>query len=158
VWLNGVLSHRFVTPALLAFVPRITPNQVTLLAFAVGVAAGSFALGAPLVAGLLLALASVLDRSDGEVARLTHRSSVYGGYLDALLDRATDGIVLTGALIYLATDAHLEDHLGSAQVPLALVVGCAALVAHLLVSYTTAKAAVDVGHRYHGRYRRRPRS
>ena len=149
--LNRTLSQRTVTPALLALFPRITPNQVTLVAFAVAVvAAAGFVVGAPIAAALLLWLASVLDGSDGEVARLTYRSSPYGGVLDAVLDRAADGIVFTGAAIYLATDAHLGDLLGGAQVPLALSVSGAALVGHLLVSYTTAKAAIDLGHRYRG--------
>ena len=149
--LNRVLSQRVVTPALLALVPRITPNQVTLVAFAVAVAAAAgFAVGAPIAAALLVVLASVLDGSDGEVARLTYRSSPYGAFLDAVLDRAADGILFTGVAIYLATNADLGDLLGGAQVPLAGAVGGAALVGHLLVSYTTAKAAVDLGHRYRG--------
>jgi choline kinase/phosphoglycolate phosphatase-like HAD superfamily hydrolase/phosphatidylglycerophosphate synthase len=150
--LNRILSQRAVTPALLALFPRITPNQVTLIAFAVTVAAAAgFALGAPIAAALLVALASVLDGSDGEVARLTYRSSPYGAFLDAVLDRAADGILFTGAAIYLATDSDLGALLGGAQVPLALSVSGAALVGHLLVSYTTAKAAIDLGHRYRGR-------
>jgi choline kinase/phosphoglycolate phosphatase-like HAD superfamily hydrolase/phosphatidylglycerophosphate synthase len=153
VRLNGVFSQWVVTPALLAIFARITPNQVTLIAFAIAVAAAAgFAMGAPVVAGLLVALASVLDRSDGEVARLTYRSSVYGGFLDAVLDRAADGILFTGAAIYLATDTHLRDLLGAAQVPLAISVSGAALVGHLLVSYTTAKAAVDLDHCYRGTF------
>lgn len=149
--LNRTLSQRVVTPALLALFPRITPNQVTLIAFAVAVAAAAgFAVGAPIAAALLLSLASVLDGSDGEVARLTYRSSPYGAFLDAVLDRAADGVLFTGAAIYLATDAHLGDLLGGAQVPLALSVSGAALVGHLLVSYTTAKAGLDLGHRYRG--------
>ena len=149
--LNRSLSQRVVTPALLAVFPGITPNQVTLMAFAVAVAAAtSFSVGAPIAAAGLVALASVLDGSDGEVARLTYRSSTYGGFLDAVLDRAADGILFTGAAIYLATDAHLGALLGGAQVPLVLWVSGAALVGHLLVSYTTAKAALDLDHLYRG--------
>src|SRR4051794_1435952 len=149
--LNRTLSQRVVTPALLALFPRITPNQVTLIAFAVVVAAAAgFSVGAPVAAALLVALASVLDGSDGEVARLTYRSSRYGAFLDAVLDRAADGILFTGAAIYLATDSHLGAVLGGALVPIAVSVSGAALVGHLLVSYTTAKAAVDLGHRYRG--------
>ena len=147
--LNRTLSQRVVTPALLALFPRITPNQVTVIAFAVAVAAAAgFSVGAPIAAALLVALASVLDGSDGEVARLTYRSSPYGAFLDAVLDRAADGILFTGAAIYLATDTHLGALLGGAQVPLVLSVSGAALLGHL--SYTTAKAAIDLGHRYRG--------
>src|SRR4051794_1485931 len=150
--LNRTLSQRVVTPALLAVFPRITPNQVTLIAFAVVVAAAAgFSVGAPLAAALLVALASVLDGSDGEVARLTYRSSPYGAFLDAVLDRAADGLLFTGAAIYLATDSDLGALFGGAPVALAVAVSGAALVGHLLVSYTTAKAAIDLGHRYRGR-------
>ncbi len=149
--LNRTLSQRVVTPALLALFPRITPNQVTVSAFVVTVAAAiGFSMGAPIVAALLVALASVLDGSDGEVARLTYRSSPYGAFFDAVLDRAADGILFTGVAIYLATDTQLGALLGGAQVPLVLAVSGAALVGHLLVSYTTAKAAIDLDHRYHG--------
>ncbi|MGH7912099.1 MAG: NTP transferase domain-containing protein, partial [Candidatus Dormibacteraceae bacterium] len=149
--LNRTLSQRMVTPALLALFPRITPNQVTLLAFAVMVAAAAaFAVRTPVVAALLLAFSSVLDGSDGEVARLTYRSSTYGAFLDAVLDRLSDGLVFTGAAVYLATDTHLGALLGGSQVPLAVSVSGAALVGHLLVSYTTAKSALDLGHRYRG--------
>jgi choline kinase len=77
--LNRRLSQRVVTPALLALFPRVTPNQVTLIAFAVAVAAAvGFAVGAPIVAALLVALVSVLDGSDGEspVTPLVQSASV----------------------------------------------------------------------------------
>src|SRR3954465_16037096 len=69
--LNRRLSQRVVTPALLAVFPRMSPNRVTLMAFAVvGAGAAGFALGGPIAAALLVALASGLDASDGGVARL----------------------------------------------------------------------------------------
>lgn len=150
--INRRISQRVVTPALLALWPGVTPNQVTLVAFGTAVAAAAaMAAGAPVVAAALVALASVLDGSDGEVARLTHRTSRYGGFLDAVLDRAADGLLFTGVAVLLATDARLGDLLGGAQAAVALWLTGTALVGHLLVSYTTAKAAVDLGHRYRGR-------
>ncbi|MCX7619485.1 MAG: NTP transferase domain-containing protein [Acidimicrobiales bacterium] len=148
---NRVLSQRVVTPVLLR-AGHLTPNQVTLVAFAAAlVAALMFAAGAPVAAALLVWLASVLDGSDGEVARLTYRSSPYGGFLDATLDRAADSLLLTGAGIYLARSASLAELLGALQVPVALGITGLAITGHLLVSYTSAKAAVDLGHRYEGR-------
>src|SRR5690606_27557585 len=62
---NRVLSQRFATPALLR-VRNLTPNQVTLVAFAVAIAAtAAFAAGAPVLAALLVWSSSVLDGSDG---------------------------------------------------------------------------------------------
>jgi choline kinase/phosphoglycolate phosphatase-like HAD superfamily hydrolase/phosphatidylglycerophosphate synthase len=148
---NRVLSQRIVTPSLLRAVPRITPNQVTLLAFAAAVAAsGAFVLQAPVLAAVLVVAATVLDGSDGEVARLARRSSPFGGFFDAVLDRVADGLLFTGAAIYLASSGDLHDLFASAQVPVAVGVVGVALVGHLLVSYTTAKARIDLGHRYRG--------
>ena len=148
---NRAMSQRLLTPALLAARPQITPNQITLAAFAAAVAAASaFAAHAPLLAAVLVTLASVLDGSDGEVARLAHRSSRFGGFFDAVLDRVADGLLFTGATIYLATSDDIADLFGSSRVSMTVAVCGLALVGHLLVSYTTAKAAVDLGHRYHG--------
>lgn len=147
---NRLLSQRVATPALLR-VRDLTPNQVTLIAFAVAVAAAvAFAFGAPVVAALLVWLASVLDGSDGEVARLTYRSSRFGGFLDATLDRAADSLLFAGAAIYLARSDALADLLGPAHLVVALAAANLAITGHLLVSYTTAKAAVDLRHRYEG--------
>lgn len=92
----------------------------------------------------------MLDGSDGEIARLTHRSSRFGGFFDAVLDRVGDGLVFAGAAIYLATSGDLGDLFGSAVAVITIAVSGVALVGHLLVSYTTAKAAVDLDHRYGG--------
>jgi choline kinase/phosphoglycolate phosphatase-like HAD superfamily hydrolase/phosphatidylglycerophosphate synthase len=149
--LNRAVSQRFVTPVLLRVFPSITPNQVTIAAFAVALAAAAaLAAHAPVVAAVLITAASVLDGSDGEIARMAHRSSRFGSFFDAVLDRAVDGLLFTGAAIYLATSGDLAGYLGSVQVPVVIAVAGLALVGHLLVSYTTAKAAVDLGHTYHG--------
>jgi phosphatidylglycerophosphate synthase len=69
----------------------ITPNQVSLASFAVGVAAaGAFATGDYpwLVAGALLYhLSFVLDCIDGKIARLKGTGSVFGMWLDYSFDR-----------------------------------------------------------------------
>ena len=149
--LNRAISQRIVTPLLLGLFPSITPNQVTISAFAVAFGAAAALAGhAPVLAAVLVMAASVLDGSDGEVARLAHRSSRFGSFFDAVLDRAADGLLFTGAAIYLATSGDLAGLLGSAQVPLVIAVASLALLGHLLVSYTTAKAAVDLGLTYHG--------
>ncbi len=149
--LNRAVSQRFVTPVLLGVFPSITPNQVTIAAFAVAfAAAAALAAHAPVVAAVLVTAASVLDGSDGEIARLAHRSSRFGSFFDAVLDRAADGLLFTGAAIYLATTGDLAGLLGSVQVPVVIAVAGLSLVGHLLVSYTSVKAAVDLGHTYHG--------
>ncbi len=66
----------------------VTPNQITVVGTAVGVAGGAlWAVGAGwsfLAGALCLELMYVLDCVDGELARLTGRQSALGAYLDLL--------------------------------------------------------------------------
>ena len=88
---------------------RITPNQVTVTGFIVGIAAAFLYLGAShgylIAAGILLQLSSVLDGADGMLARLRQSSSEYGSYLDLFLDRINDYFLFGGVIVgnYLAT-------------------------------------------------------
>jgi phosphatidylglycerophosphate synthase len=47
-----------------------------------------------LVYGILVFIAGLLDGVDGEVARQTNQASLRGGFLDSMLDRIADVIVL----------------------------------------------------------------
>lgn len=86
------LSRRL-TP-LLASTP-LTPNQITGLSLAAGLAAaGFFGIGAwewGVVGGLLLILSYTLDNCDGEIARLKGLSSEWGAKFDDLADWLIDG-------------------------------------------------------------------
>ena len=68
----------------------LSPNAVTLVATAVGLAAaGAFAFGtylAGIVGALLFQLSAILDCCDGEVARLKFLESAFGEQLDVILD------------------------------------------------------------------------
>ena len=149
--LNRPLSLRVLTPALLRVWPSVTANQVSLLAFLASAAAGLlFATGQPVAGALLVHLSSVLDGSDGEVARLKALESGYGGYLDAVLDRLADSVMLLGVLVYLLESPSLRAVIGAHwQLVVAAAAG-AALVGTLMVSYTSTKALAEVGHRYTG--------
>ncbi|CAN5124495.1 hypothetical protein BH18ACT5_BH18ACT5_12180 [soil metagenome] len=150
--LNRPVSLRLFTPALLRAYRGITANQVSVLAFIVAAGAGLiFAVGWPAAAGLLVHISSVLDGSDGEVARLKLQNSDFGDYLDAVLDRFGDSIMLLGATAYLVGSSSLRQVLGNAWDPLlVMVAGVAAVNGTLLVSYTSTKAAATVGHVYVG--------
>ncbi len=80
---SAVLSRMFLAL-------RFSPNAVTLVATAVGVAAavafakGSYAAG--IVGALLFQLAAIVDCCDGEVARLTFTESPLGEQLDIMTD------------------------------------------------------------------------
>jgi phosphatidylglycerophosphate synthase len=96
-----------------------------------------------LVAALAVQSASVLDGADGEIARVAHRGSRFGAFLDPMLDRVVDGLVFSAAGLYLAVQVGGGVAAG--------LLGALATVGHLLVSYSTSRAALDLGHRYEGR-------
>ena len=105
---DGFFTTFFVSPYS-KFIARwaarrgITPNQVTIASFAVGLlAAASFAAGDRwgLIAGaLLLQLAFTLDCVDGQLARYTRRFSTFWAWLDSVLDRAKEYAVYAGLAI-----------------------------------------------------------
>ena len=68
----------------------VTPNQITLVSLALGLAASSTLLGegrwVGVIAGVLLTASYVLDNCDGEVARAKGLSSAMGAQLDNLTD------------------------------------------------------------------------
>ncbi len=86
----------------------ITPNQMTVISFLVGITAASFYfLGLTLIAGILVQLSSILDGVDGELARATNRESPFGGFIDALLDRLVDIAIICG-LAYIVIKSNLN--------------------------------------------------
>jgi hypothetical protein len=76
---------------------KMTPNQVTLISFAIGLlSAYAFSRGTfwPIFAGaLLLQLSIIVDCVDGELARYTRQFSALGAWLDAITDRIKEYLV-----------------------------------------------------------------
>jgi choline kinase/phosphatidylglycerophosphate synthase len=87
----------------------VTPNQVTFAVLLLGLAAGwAFAGGAGVGWGLLGALLfqahSILDGTDGELARLLHRESRFGFWFDVTADNLTHAAVFAGIALGHARD------------------------------------------------------
>jgi phosphatidylglycerophosphate synthase len=112
--------------------------MVTVTSALLGVAAGFLlAFGYPWQGGIVAAVSQILDGVDGQLARLTGRSSLTGAFLDSVLDRYADLAMVLGTLFYL-----LSVPLPYPIVPAAIfVIGFFALVGSAAVSYTTARAA-----------------
>ena len=110
----------------------VSPNQLTLagLLLQAGVAA-IIALGYLSLGGVLLVFSAVFDAFDGTLARMTGRSSRFGAFFDATLDRYAEALVLFGLLVYLT---------GQPDNRTEVLLIFAAVVGSLLVSYTRAKA------------------
>lgn len=110
----------------------LTPNIVTIVGFALAfLAAVAYAVTTQeqplwlLVAVILLMASGFCDTLDGILARTYQQASVFGGFLDSLLDRYADAFVLTGIIISGLCN---------------LIVGLAALASSFMVSYTRARA------------------
>ena len=130
-WLNRPISTR-ISKFLVNF--NITPNQISFSSFVLSViAAGLFALGNYwflVLGGIIAQFASIIDGSDGEVARLKYLSSDYGGWFDAVLDRYADAFLLFGLTWYV----YSQD-----LSPWALVIGFFAIIGSFMLSYTADK-------------------
>ncbi|MEU8261246.1 CDP-alcohol phosphatidyltransferase family protein [Micromonospora sp. NPDC048999] len=89
VFLVDPLASRLVW--LVARYRWVTPNRLTLLALLLGlVAAGAFAAATPgwlIVGAVIFHLSFVVDCMDGKVARLNGTGSLFGAWLDYILDR-----------------------------------------------------------------------
>ena len=152
-YVNRPISSGFLTPMLLRLFPGVTPNQVSLLGLVVAVAAAlMFGLRMPVLGAIGVMLASLLDGSDGEVARLKRVASPLGTFVDAVLDRYADAFMLAGAAYYAFRAGSESAWFGANWNALVALVAVLAVAGDLMVSYTSAKAVVDLGHRYRGRW------
>ncbi len=110
---------------------RVRPNQLTVLGlFCSGMAAVAFATDRQRWGGLLLALAGTLDILDGSLARVSGQVSPFGAFLDSVLDRYSDMLVLAGLVVFFMRFGRLPEGIAA----------LAALVGTVMVSYTRARA------------------
>lgn len=83
----------------MVFKTNVTPNQLTVVSFFIGLAASLVYLkGEPVYfvwGGILAQLSSIVDCSDGMLARSKGLTSKYGAFLDLFLDRITDFFLFT---------------------------------------------------------------
>jgi phosphatidylglycerophosphate synthase len=81
----------------------VTPNQLTYLAFALGLASAycfSRGMASAFLAGGILAQASaIMDNADGMLARARNQMSEFGAQLDIYLDRVNEFFLLTGIVL-----------------------------------------------------------
>ena len=110
---------------------HVRPNHLTMLGLGVSiVAAGALAQGRLRVGAVLLALAGLFDFFDGSLARLANSVSAFGAFLDSVVDRYSDLVVLLGVVLYY--------HRAADTTGVFLTIG--ALVGTIMTSYTKARA------------------
>ncbi len=79
-----------------------TPNKLTIIIALIGLSIALLPPVSPVTAGILVELVSILDGVDGELARLTGRTTVLGGFLDSLLDRIVDAVIISSTVLLTA--------------------------------------------------------
>jgi soluble lytic murein transglycosylase len=110
---------------------RLRPNHLTVMGLAVSlVAAAAFVTGHVPLGGLLVLLAGLFDFCDGSLARASGQVTPFGGFLDSVIDRYSDLVVLLGIVVLFSRVSHMRG----------AVAAMAALVGSLMVSYTKARA------------------
>ncbi len=114
-----------------AFKIGLTPNMIStigiVLAFLSALAYAEWRLNSLylFLATVLLLLSGFCDALDGVVARLFENATVFGGFLDSLLDRYADAAIYVGIIMG-----------GLCEVQWGLM----AIIGSLLVSYSRARA------------------
>ncbi|MEM1539100.1 MAG: archaetidylinositol phosphate synthase [Candidatus Bathyarchaeia archaeon] len=105
----------------------VSPNMMSSVGVALALLAGIAYLGGHrtlLWAAVLLLLSGYCDMLDGAIARLHKKVTLFGGFLDSLLDRYADSAIYAGIILG-----------GLCTLPW----GLAALIGSLLVSYARAR-------------------
>ncbi|MFP4654078.1 MAG: CDP-alcohol phosphatidyltransferase family protein [Methanohalobium sp.] len=136
------LASKFIEPvARAASSTGLSPNTVSFLSLILAVIAGVFfyySYANPiyvLIAGLFVAFNSILDAMDGIMARYMQTDSLKGDFLDHVIDRYSDIVIICS--IFLAGHIHWQ-------------IGLVAIIGVLLTSYLGTQAqALDIG-RYYG--------
>ena len=134
------IADRFLVPVA-SRMRNVNPDAVSWVAFLAAVGAGiGFFLGGAWFLGLALFLLLVnayLDALDGKIAKLAGRASLRGDFLDHVLDRYSD-VIMLGGVAFNPAYCHLW-------------VGTLALLGVLLTSYMGTQAqAVGQGRAYGG--------
>ena len=109
----------------------LTPNHVSILGIIFAVLSAlvywqwEFHFFFLIFAPLLMLISGFSDALDGAMARLYEETTKFGGFLDSLLDRYADAMILCGIILGGLTEVYC---------------GVAALLGSLLVSYSRARA------------------
>ena len=110
---------------------HVRPNHLTMVGLGISIlAACAFAQGRLRVGAVLLTLAGLFDFFDGSLARLANSVSAFGAFLDSVVDRYSDLVLLLGVVLYY--------HRAADTTGVFLTMG--ALVGTIMTSYTKARA------------------
>ncbi|WP_311591145.1 phosphatidylinositol phosphate synthase [Trueperella bernardiae] len=114
----------------------VTPNAVTIVGGVASSAAALvlFPLGYLLVGALVVTILVIFDNLDGQMARMTSKSTKFGAFLDSTMDRFADGAIFAALAMwgYLQADEPTKAWVVSGAIAAAVVGG--------IVPYARARA------------------
>ncbi len=129
--LKKQVQQRLSSQAKVAHNLGLTPNIISVIGLLLSVSSGvAYALAVRwawllILAVILLLSSGFCDALDGIIARNHNQATIFGGFLDSILDRYADAVVLSGIIIGGLCDVHW---------------GLAAIFGSMLVSYSRARA------------------
>ncbi len=133
--ISSILGHELDKPLAWlikkTILERTHPIALTLIGLLINIiAAVTIIMGYWKTAGLLILTAGLFDMLDGATARTVHKTSTFGGFLDSVIDRYSDMVLLISLIIYYA----IQDKIFMLSL-------CAiASLGTVLIPYTRAKA------------------
>jgi len=89
--------------------------------------------------GLLAQLCLIIDGADGSLARLKGMSFAFGGFLDSILDRYTDMLIILGLTMWSASNE---------VYPYVWLVGFLSITGTIVVSYSRAHISAEFRHHF----------
>ncbi len=128
--INRHFSHQL-TKFILHFWPDCNPNLISIISALIGIIGSIlFFMNFPFFGGIFVQISSIIDGSDGEVARANGRTSFFGGFFDSVMDRYVDVFIFVGLTFY---------SLNVLLITQAFLLGIITLTGAYLISYTSAK-------------------
>lgn len=129
--LSEIIGHALDKP-LEAVARRIplSPNSITITGFALTIASSLLLANNLILGAFCLLPAGLLDMLDGIVARSKGESSSFGAFLDSVLDRYSDSVILLA----------IAWNLGSTQQMTGVFLALVTLIGSLIISYARARA------------------
>ncbi len=110
---------------------HVRPNHLTVVGLGVSIlAALALSQGRLRVGAVLLTLAGLFDFFDGSLARLANSVSAFGAFLDSVVDRYSDLVVLLGVVLYYHRAADTQG----------VLLTMITMVGTIMISYTKARA------------------
>jgi CDP-diacylglycerol--glycerol-3-phosphate 3-phosphatidyltransferase len=83
--------------------------------------------------GIMIIVAGLFDMLDGALAKITNRMSTFGAFLDSVVDRYSEAVILLGLLLHYYNEQ-------KAQNVVEIVLIYVILVGSMMISYARARA------------------